>query len=77
VIGAFIEGARVRADSLGALADRIGGPPLGAEVRRLLLDNPPPITADGPDAVAALRGTYAAQERAAVLIAVSLDEGSS
>jgi hypothetical protein len=74
VIAAFIEGARVRADSLGALADRIGGTALGAQVRHVLLESPPPVTAEGPEVVAALRQTYAAQERAAVLIATSLDE---
>ena len=74
VIGSFVEGARVRADALGALADAIGGEPLGSEVRSLLIDNPPPARPGAPDAVAALRATYAAQEQAAVLIAVRLDD---
>lgn len=73
VLAAFIEGARVRADSLGELADRIGGSALGTDVRRVLLESPPPVTAQGQDAVSGLRETYAAQERAAVLIAAGLD----
>lgn len=75
VIGSFVEGARVRADALSALADAIGGEPLGTEVRRLLVAHPPPAGGDGDDAVAALRATYAAHERAAVMIAESLDSG--
>ena len=71
VLGAFVEGARVRADSLGALADRIGGAPLGGQVRGVLLASPPPADEHGDDPVAALRDTYAAQERAAVMIAAS------
>jgi hypothetical protein len=73
VIGSFVEGARVRADALGALADIVGGETLGQEVRRLLVDNPPPADGHDQDVVAALRATYAAHERAAVLIAASLD----
>ncbi len=73
VIGSFVEGARVRADALGALADAIGGEPLGAAVRRLLVAHPPPVEADGHDVVPALRATYAAHERAVILIASSLD----
>jgi hypothetical protein len=73
VIGSFVEGARVRADALAALADRIGGEPLGREVRTLLVAHPPPIGADDDDVVSALRATYAAQERAVVIIASSLD----
>jgi hypothetical protein len=73
VIGSFVEGARVRADALLALAEAIGGDPLGREVRRLLVDNPPPLVSDGPEAVPALRDTYGAHERAAVLIAARLD----
>jgi hypothetical protein len=42
-------------------------------VRRLLVEHPPPARPDAPDVVSALRATYAAQERAAVLIAASLD----
>ncbi len=73
VIASFVDGARVRADALAALADTVGGEPLGREVRGLLLAHPPPIGADGDDAVPALRATYAAHERAALMIAASLD----
>jgi hypothetical protein len=73
VIASFVEGARVRADALAALADAIGGEPLGREIRGLLVEYPPPAGADGSDVVPALRATYAAHERAAVLIAASLD----
>jgi hypothetical protein len=73
VIGAFVEGARVRADALASLADQIGGEPLGTEVRGVLVDNPPPLVAGADGAEPALRATYAAQERAAVMIAMRLD----
>jgi hypothetical protein len=73
VIASFVEGARVRADALAALADTVGGEPLGLEVRRLLIADPPPVRADGEDVVPALRATYTAQERAAIMIAASLD----
>lgn len=73
VIGSFVEGARVRAEALGTLADLIGGEALGQEVRMLLVDFPPPVVAEGADAVSALRGTYAAQEQAALLLAARLD----
>ncbi len=73
VIASFVEGARVRAEALGALADTVGGEPLGREVRALLEAHPPPAGAGAPDPVPALRATYAAQERAAVMIASSLD----
>lgn len=76
VIASFVEGARVRADALAALADTVGGEPLGLEVRRLLVADPPPVRADGDDVVPALRATYAAQERAAIMIAASLDHGT-
>lgn len=75
VIGSFVEGARVRADALGALADVIGGADLGASVRAILVAHPPPVIADGEDVDPALRDTYAAQERAAILIARWLDRG--
>jgi hypothetical protein len=74
VIASFVEGARVRADALAALADTVGGEELGAEVRRLLVAHPPPVGADGDDVVPALRATYAAHERATVIIAARLDE---
>jgi hypothetical protein len=73
VIGSFVEGARVRADALTALADTVGGEPLGATIRQLFVANPPPSSAGDPDVVDALRATYAAHERAAVLIAARLD----
>lgn len=73
VVGAFVEGGRVRADALTALADAIGGEDLGAEVRSLLTAHPPPVLGDGEPALAALRETYAAHERAALLIAERLD----
>ncbi len=73
VIASFVEGARVRAEALAVLADRVGGERLGREVRALLVDDPPPASADGDDVVPALRATYAAHERAAGMIAVELD----
>ncbi|HEV3391041.1 MAG TPA: hypothetical protein VG057_18605 [Solirubrobacteraceae bacterium] len=75
VIASFVEGARVRADSLAALADKIGGESLGREIRTLLVANPPPVRADADDVLPALRATYDAQERAAIMIAASLDGG--
>jgi hypothetical protein len=73
VIASFVEGARVRADALAALADAVGGEGLGREVRSLLVANPPPAGAEEDDVVSALRATYAAHERAAVMIAERLD----
>ena len=73
VIGSFVEGARVRAAALTALAEAVEGESLGHEVRTLLAANPPPVRADGPDVLPALRATYAAHEHAAVLIAAGLD----
>jgi hypothetical protein len=75
VIASFVEGARVRADALTALADAVGGEPLGRAVRGLLVAHPPPAGADGPDVVSALRATYSAHEQAAMMIAAWLDEG--
>src|ERR1700716_2643457 len=60
VIASFVEGARVRADALGTLADTVGGEPLGREIRSLFVEHPPPAGADGHDVVPALRATYAA-----------------
>jgi hypothetical protein len=74
VIGSFVEGARVRAEALAALADTVGGESLGAEVRTLLVADPPPAGAQGDGVLPALRATYTAQEHAAVLIAASLDD---
>jgi hypothetical protein len=73
VVGSFVEGARVRADALTVLADTIGAEPLGRRVRQLLVDDPPPADAQAGDVVASLRSAYAAQERAAMLIAAALD----
>jgi hypothetical protein len=75
VIASFVEGARVRAEALTALADTVGGDSLGQAVRELLVGSPPPAGADGDAAEAALRDTYAAQERAVVMIAARLDAG--
>ena len=73
VIASFVEGARVRADALLALADVVGGESLGQQVRSVLVADPPPAGDDWGEAVAALRATYAAHERAVVLIAERLD----
>ncbi len=73
VVASFVEGARVRADALAALADAVGGEELGLEIRQLLLAHPPPVRSEGDDVISALRATYAAQERAAVAIAATLD----
>jgi hypothetical protein len=73
VIASFVDGARVRADALAALADAVGGESLGLAVRTLLVESPPPVQAEGPDVLPALRATYAAHERSALLIAASLD----
>lgn len=72
VIGSFVEGARVRAEALGALADAVGGEALVRQVRALLVDHPLPAGA-GRGAVEELRDAYAAQEGAAVAIAAHLD----
>jgi hypothetical protein len=76
VLGAFVEGARVRAGALITVASAIDDQALVGEVRALLIDSPLP-TADGDDSTAdpveALRNAYAAQEDAALLIASRLD----
>jgi hypothetical protein len=77
VLASFVEGARVRADALGRLADAVGGAPLGAEVRGLLVEHPLPLADEGQAAVPALRAAYAAQDRAAIAIAARLDEASA
>jgi hypothetical protein len=61
VRGAYMDGARVRAQTLARLAQSFGGAALEAEVRALV------------DAEADLPELYAAQERAAVRIAAYLD----
>lgn len=73
VLASFVDGARVRADALATLADAIGGEELGSQIRNLLLAHPPPADPSEPDALSALRRTYDAHERAAVLIAEALD----
>ena len=73
VIGAFVDGARVRAEALTSLADAVGGSELGQAVRQLLTAHPPPADALSDTTVDALQATYAAQERAAVMIAERLD----
>lgn len=73
VVGSFVEGARVRADALASLADVAGGEELGLEVRKLLLEYPPPTGAGGADVVSQLRATYSAHERAALMIAAYFD----
>jgi hypothetical protein len=76
VVGAFVEGARVRAESLVTLADSVGDEDLVQQVHALLIDHPLP-TADGrettTDPATALRDAYAAQEQATLLIAACLD----
>jgi hypothetical protein len=72
VLASFVDGARVRAEALITLADAIGEP-LGQEVRSLLIAEPPPLDGGDDDLVVALRATYGAQERAAVMIAMALD----
>jgi hypothetical protein len=75
VVGSFVEGARVRADALGTLADAIGGAELGVAARAILVEHPPPVLpGQDEDVEPALRDTYAAQERVAVLIAPWLDD---
>ena len=72
VIGSFVEGARVRADALRPWPTRSGGAARPGRPQ-LLVSNPPPLGADGRDVVPALIATYAAHERAALMIAASLD----
>lgn len=74
VVASFVEGARVRADALSALADIVGGDDLGQQVRTLLIEHPPPVHAEGSDVIPALQATYAAHERAALVIAARLDD---
>jgi hypothetical protein len=76
VIGAFVEGARVRAGALIEVASAIDEIYLAAEVRTILMESPLP-TADAHDAdvdpAAALRDAYTAHEYAALIIAERLD----
>ncbi len=76
VIGAFVDGARVRADALIAVAQAVGDHNLVESVSRLLIDHPLPTPDEhspGDDPADALRDAYAAQEEAALLIARRLD----
>jgi hypothetical protein len=73
VMGSFIEGASVRADALAHLADAVGGAPLSAEVRAVLVEHPLPLPDTGLAGVPALQAAYDAQERAVILIATRLD----
>src|SRR5262249_40851657 len=73
VMGSFIEGASVRADALAHLADAVGGAPLAAEVRAVLVEHPLPLPDSGMSGVPALQEAYEAQERAVMLIATRLD----
>jgi hypothetical protein len=73
VIASFVDGARVRAEALTRLADLVGGESLGREVRSVLVAEPPPAGGGDQERVSALRGTYAAQELVAVMIATELD----
>lgn len=72
VTGAFVEGARVRAEALGRLADAVGGDELGQQVRRVLNHDPPPTPGDA-GSVERLQATYRAQEQAALMIAARID----
>lgn len=78
VISAFVEGARVRATALIGLAEAVGDDSLVESVRRHLIEDPLPTPEQGdaasdPDPTGALKRAYAAQERAALLIAARLD----
>ena len=70
VLAAFVDGARVRAETLARLAEAVGGDALADDVREALERHPPAATE--PE----LRAAYAAQEDAALRIAVHLDEQS-
>jgi len=70
VLAAFVDGARVRAETLARLAEAVGGDALADDVREGLERHPPAATE--PE----LRAAYAAQEDAALRIAVHLDEQS-
>lgn len=76
VIGAFVDGAKVRADALVLLAEAVGDQALIENVHVLLIEHPLP-TADGRestlDPIAALREAYSAQEQAVLAIAAGLD----
>ena len=76
VIGAFVDGAMVRAQALIHLAEALGDDDLARSVRLLLVEHPLPATdAEGTldEQTEALRDAYAAQEAAVLLIAGRLD----
>jgi hypothetical protein len=76
VLGAFVDGARVRADSLVTLAEAVGDENLVRSVHALLIDHPLPTPsgqASTPDPMPALREAYSAQEQATRAIAAYLD----
>ena len=76
VIGAFVEGARVRAEALVTLAEAVGDGAVLRDVHALLIDHPLPAVEGGesaPDAIEALRDAYSAQEQVALVIAAGLD----
>lgn len=73
VMGAFVEGARVRANALVDLATAVGGTDLTAEVQALLVEHPLPLADTGLSDTRALRAAYQAQEQAAIRIAAELD----
>jgi hypothetical protein len=74
VLAAFADGARVREGVLEHLATAIGGGELAVRVRAALAAHPPPEVVAGPEATAALKATYAAQERIVVDLARELDD---
>ena len=67
VQAAFVEGANARVPVLTGLAEAVGGEALGQQVAELLATHPPEIE---------LEAAYAAQEHAAVLIAMHLDDSA-
>jgi hypothetical protein len=71
VLAAFVDGARVRAQTLTHLAGAVGGDSLQADVHALLERHPPAA------AEPTLRAAYGAQEDAALRIAVHLDESAA
>jgi len=76
VVGAFVEGARVRANALIELAQALGDDGIVESVQRLLIEHPLPVpdgSAAGRNPSEALEEAYAAQEQAALLIAGRLD----
>jgi hypothetical protein len=73
VLAAFVEGARVRRSLLARLAEVVDGAVLRNEVEELLDAHPVPDPA-ADDAMSALDGVFAAQERAVLLCGERLDQ---